>query len=262
MTLSEAFHKSGEGDDAMSATLSLTEDHYPPHRCCRTGSSSCGGDSRAYSHSPLYTPSLISTVSSVTLSRALNDNMERHEHYDHGFYVATRLGDFVEDTNACVPPPHPLVVPIFEDDIYEDGYGGMTESTEVEEKKNLIASVDDSGGYCSGGNHKCDSADIIDDVLSDGGVTGFHSSTTTTKTGAGCHIVLSMTGLEVIGTDILDLLPDCGVPIPSVMTHAGITRAQSSRQGGMLLPCHSARSIQNYCGRKGTKNKGRGVDLS
>merc|ERR1712086_891650 len=39
-------------------------------------------------------PSQISTVSSITLSRALS--VDKHEHSGQGFYVATRLGDYVE----------------------------------------------------------------------------------------------------------------------------------------------------------------------
>ena len=89
------------------------------------------------------------------------------------------------------------------------------------------------------------------DALSYGGVA---SSNGSAKKTVGHQIASS--DFEDIGSDMLDLLPECGVPIPSVMAQVGVIRARPSSRGGMLLPWNSARSIQNYGGR--SKKKGGG----
>ena len=71
VTLSQAFQRSVQDDDSFASSALMTE----------SGSSH---------------PTL-STVSSVTLSHALS--VEKHEHADQGFYVAIRLGDYVEGQN-------------------------------------------------------------------------------------------------------------------------------------------------------------------
>ena len=220
VTLSEAFDQASKSDwDTMSATSSLTDEYYPRER----GRSV---DSRASSS---YAPSHFSTTSSVTLSRALGDDLERHEHHDRGFYVATRLGDFIED--VVVPSPAGADAVSANDVINEDG----NEETVISD----------------GENNDTDDEEI--DALSYGGVA---SSNGNAKKTVGHQIASS--DFEDIGSDMLDLLPECGVPIPSVMAQVGVIRARPSSRGGMLLPWNSARSIQNYGGRRGNKKKGGG----
>ena len=215
VTLSEAFDQASKSDwDTMSATSSLTEEYYPRER----GRSV---DSRASSS---YAPSHFSTTSSVTLSRVLGDDLERHEHHDRGFYVATRLGDFIEDVVA--PSPAGADAVSANGVINEDG------NEEIVIEKN-------------------DMDDEEIDALSYGGVA---SSNGSAKKTVGHQIASS--DFEDIGSDMLDLLPECGVPIPSVMAQVGVIRARPSSRGGMLLPWNSARSIQNYGGR--SKKKGGG----
>jgi hypothetical protein len=242
ITLSEAFNKSTDGsDDSISATSSLTEGEY----YLNSSGGRVGSNVSAYSphYSSYTTPSMISTCSSVTLSRALGDDLDRHEHHDGGFYVATRLGDFVEDVPPPVKPP-PNIGRNFDDNdvnYCEDRYG-VTAIRDVDEENDLV-------------DNKGESADIFDDILSDGGVAnGYNGGSVAKVKVAGHHINIEMS------SDILDLLPECGVPIPSVMAQSGVIRSTRSstttRQGGMLLPWHSTRSIQNYRGQKGPKNGG------
>ncbi|KAL3787617.1 hypothetical protein ACHAW5_003281 [Stephanodiscus triporus] len=183
----------------------MTEEYY-------TGGGDCGG-SRVSQQ-----PSLVSTVSSLTLSRALGDDLDRHEHPGRGFYVATRLGDFVEEAVVSLPASA------------EDG-SGMSAILGVGERTAdaTAANVGDST-----------SADMVDGTESDSNAKG----------NAACQV---SSNVEVMASDILSaLLPECGVPIPSVMASVGGIRA---RKGGMLLPWHSTRLIQNYRGRRGGAKK-------
>ena len=220
VTLSEAFDQASKSDwDTVSATSSLTEEYYP--RESGRSVDSCASLS--------YAPSHFSTTSSVTLSRALGDDLDRHEHHDRGFYVATRLGDFVED--VVVPSPAGADAVSANDGINEDG--------------------NDETVISDGEKNDMDDEEI--DVSSYGGVA---SSNGNAKKTVGLQIASS--DFEDIGSDMLDLLPECGVPIPSVMAQVGVIRARPSSRGGMLLPWNSARSIQNYGGRRGGKKKGGG----
>ncbi|KAL3816216.1 hypothetical protein ACHAXA_001272 [Cyclostephanos tholiformis] len=223
VTLSEAFDQLRSDGDEMSDTSSLTEEYYPRERMLSYDSRTSQHPS--YSHSPSYSQSLISNVSSVTLSRALDDDLERHEHHDRGFYVATRLGAFVED--IVVPPEADAACA--EKVTNEDGYG--------------VTAIRDVG----------ETNDLVDEEIDLSSLGGVASSNVITKKTAHRHIAFSE--FEGIGSDILDLLPECGVPIPAVMAQVGGIRARSSSKGGMLLPWHSARSIQNYRGRRGANKK-------
>ncbi len=226
VTLSEAFEQLRSDGDEMSDTSSLTEEYYPRDRMHSYDSRV--SQQPSFAHSPSYSQSLISTVSSVTLSRALDEDLERHEHHTRGFYVATRLGDFVED--VIVPPLAEDDVPGAEEYINDDGYG--------------VAAIRDVG-------ETNDLADDGTDLSSEGGAV---SSNVATKKTPRQQIASPV--LDAIGSDILDLMPECGVPIPAVMAQAGTIRARSTSKGGMLLPWHSARSIQNYQGRRGAGKKG------
>ncbi len=70
-----------------------------------------------------------------------------------------------------------------------------------------------------------------------------------------------------VESDIISaLVPECGVPIPSVMANVGetataqrtATQRVRSRKGGMLIPWHSTRSIQNYH-NSGRRDKKKGA---
>jgi hypothetical protein len=51
---------------------------------------------------------------------------------------------------------------------------------------------------------------------------------------------------EDMASDLIAaIVPECGVPIPSVMAKVG-TRRRKSSNTGFLVPWHSSRSIQNY----------------
>ena len=264
ITLSEAFAKSTDGSsegDAMSATSSLTEgEYYLSSSRGRVGSNVSAYSPYYASSSSYTTPSMISNCSSVTLSRALGDDLDRHEHHDGGFYVATRLGDFVEDVPPIKKPPPPIIGQNFEDNddvnYCEDSYG-VTAIGDVDEENDLVDNnknnAEEDDFFDSNSNNKGESADILDDILSDGGVAnGYNGGSVAKVKVAGHHINIEMS------SDILDLLPECGVPIPSVTAKAGVIRRLSNtrRQGGMLLPWHSTRSIQNYRGRKGGPKNG------
>ncbi len=105
VTLSEAFDRSSQEGDAFSTASSITEQNYPSRERSRSVDSFYSQHT-SYSHSPSNSSSYISTVSSVTLSRALDDDLEWRARHDRGFCVVTRLGDFVEDLD--VPSPQSL----------------------------------------------------------------------------------------------------------------------------------------------------------
>jgi hypothetical protein len=134
VTLSEAFDRSSQEGDAFSTASSITEQNsqYYPSRERSRSVDSFYSQHASYSHSPSNSSSYISTVSSVTLSRALDDDLEWRERHDRdttgegnitsslcrptrGFCVDTRLGDFVED----VPSPQ-SVSDILAPDVIED----------------------------------------------------------------------------------------------------------------------------------------------
>jgi len=234
VTLSQAFQYSGDGTDSCSS--SITEDYPESHM----------------------SPSMVSTVSSVTLSRALS--VDKHEHSGQGFFVATRLGDFVEVPSE----PDDVDEPAFFKTVYEVD----DEEVSIEVEKNDVDhsdTTDTMSDIKSGGGDTTTIEDLSDkstitddetDAVSD--ITAIGS----TKSGGSINnepknaIKIAST-TEDVGSDILSaLVPECGVPIPSVMAKVGSRRASSRSKGGMLLPWHSTRSIQNYQGRRGGKKKG------
>lgn len=226
VTLSQAFHPS-ETDSCVSSI----SDEY----------------SGSQSHS---SPSLTSTCSSVTLSHALS--ADRHNHSGHGFYVATRLGDFVE-----VPTGSPTGGDVNNMNDVEDEvpfpaadaeYKSEDTHVEMAGEFTVDSSMGDSSTSRSSGT---DDNEI--DVLSDGTAIAGKADVNNKKSAT----QVSSTIAEDVAADILStLVPECGVPSPSVMAKVGTTRPRSSR-GGMLLPWHSTRSIQNYQGRRGSKKKGK-----
>lgn len=105
--LSEAFvDRSSQEGDVCSTTSSISEQnsqYYPSQDRSRSIDSFYSHHASYYSHSPSNSSSYISTVSSVTLSRAFNDELEWRCSNDRGFCVSTRLGDFVEDLDTPSP---------------------------------------------------------------------------------------------------------------------------------------------------------------
>lgn len=105
--LSEAFvDRSSQEGDACSTTSSISEQnsqYYPSQEKSRSIDSFYSHHVSYYSHSPSNSSSYISTVSSVTLSRALDDELEWRCSNNRGFCVSTRLGDFVEDLDKPSP---------------------------------------------------------------------------------------------------------------------------------------------------------------
>ena len=194
VTLSQAFQRSV--DEESYASSSFTESS--PH-------------------------STLSTVSSVTLSHALS--VDRHEHSDQGFYVAVRLGDYIEGQNE-------------EEIEVESVRGGEAisrvdvEERDVDEVVDQKHKAEDDSGHSientSNDPTEVTSPSAVEDVLSDAPAVATKEITQSN---------------ERVESDILNMLiPECGVPIPSVMSKMGKQRSK----GGMLLPWHSTRSIQNY----------------
>lgn len=123
----------GEEGDVRSTTSSISSEqnsHYHPSP--QDGSRSID-DSFYYSHrassyysrSPSNSSSYISTVSSVTLSRALNDELEwRRRSNDRGICVFARLGDFVEVLHDTPSPQTVIDDDLASNDVMELYYGG------------------------------------------------------------------------------------------------------------------------------------------
>ncbi|KAL7477757.1 hypothetical protein ACHAW6_003553, partial [Cyclotella cf. meneghiniana] len=214
VTLSQAFQQSVQGDD----------DSYT--------SSSYMAESASH-------PSF-STVSSVTLSHALF--VDRHDHSGQGFYVATRLGDYVE-----VPNDEPIVVETVKED--EDSCEEERDVNEIVQKEQSDNKTDNDT------TESTDDTSNNPSVSSPGAATDAVDASSNIPAAVGTsstkQISQSNEGME---SDILNMLiPECGVPIPSVMAKMG----KQKSKGGMLLPWHSTRSIQNYQyggGRRRKKN--------
>ncbi|KAL7548604.1 hypothetical protein ACHAWF_011882 [Thalassiosira exigua] len=224
VTLSQAFRNS---DDASESSLST--DDYQSQARSRAGSSMAES-----SHSPGYSLAG-STVSSVTLSRALS--VERHEH-SGGMYVATRLGDYVEVPNG--PDADLASVDSVEEDDRLGGEGARGPVEKADDSTSGEGSGDGSGSDAPWDHHRGGTGDEDADAISDAAAAG-------SKTPPPAQLAQPADDVEA---DLISaLVPECGVPIPSVMAKAG----RKARSKGVLLPWHSTRSIQNYHGRRGKK---------
>jgi hypothetical protein len=127
--LSEAafVDRSSQEGDACSTTSSISEQnsqYCPSHQeRSRSIDSLYSHHASYYSHSPSNSSSYISTVSSVTLSRALDDELlEGRRSNDRGFCVSTRLGDFVEDLDTPSPQCVSLAPNVIELYVSEDSF--------------------------------------------------------------------------------------------------------------------------------------------
>jgi hypothetical protein len=192
VTLSQAFQRVHSDDDSYASSSFMTESSSHP---------------------------TLSTVSSVTLSRALS--VDRHDHSDQGFYVAVRLGDYVEGQNneqievESVREEEISCVDVEERD-----------SNEAEQKSKADSKTDHDSNQSM--ENTSNDPGAGEDVLSDAPAEATKAITQSD---------------ERVESDILNMLiPECGVPIPSVMSKMG----KQKSKGGMLLPWHSTRSIQNY----------------
>jgi hypothetical protein len=170
---------------------------------------------------------LNSTVSSITFSQ-----VDQHEHVQQGYYIATKLGDFVHKV--------PNEVDVHDD---EQTYGdGDTTVQEPENANNLKTPEDEK------------------DAPTANDTTTTHATTTAAAEG---DLDESEKNDKQVGTTTEDMaadliaaiVPECGVPIPSVMAKVGSTRRRKSSNTGLLLPWHSSRSIQNYHRKKGGKQQ-------
>lgn len=323
VTLSQAFHPShshhDEDGNDVSCSSSLTDEYYalhpPPltslplsHEGANLDSGIGGGGSSAQlrrctgigrATSTISRESSGSTLSSVTLSRALGRDVDRHDH-EHsfgggGFYVATRLGDFVQQDdenvvggggigggigNDAVVLVHPCNA---DESVLHTAATSRDAEKHTNKKEEVVgeaatsainAAPDKSTILDSRSNHQhpnkytystSNNEDDfeIETVLSDISVAGSYKEggdNTNQKdnekkiNGVTTQIT---SALEEISSDILSsIIPECGVPIPSVMAKVG----GRSRGYGMLLPWHSTRSIQNYhrggSSKRGGKKRG------
>jgi hypothetical protein len=166
-------------------------------------------------------PSL-STVSSVTLSHALS--VDRHDHSDQGFYVAVRLGDYVG--GPIGEPPEAETV----NDEEERDMNETEQKLETNSKADTVSN-DDSVEDTSSPS-----------IASPGAATDMEVSSNNPVPASASKQVAKSSN-EDVESDILNMLiPECGVPIPSVMAKMGSKKSKA----GLLIPWHSTRSIQNY----------------
>jgi hypothetical protein len=208
----EKYSSKGGDDDTDSTCSSVTLSH-AFDRSVHGDDGSCAECS--YTTGASSHPTL-STVSSVTLSQALS--VDRHDHSDQGFYVAVRLGDYNEGQND-------------EEIEVESVRGDEISRVDVEERDvetEQKSKTDSKADNDSNDPSEVSSPGAAEDVLSDAPAAANKEITQST---------------ERVESDILNMLiPECGVPIPGVMSKMGKQRSK----GGMLLPWHSTRSIQNY----------------
>jgi len=288
VTLSQAFRHSNDGNESTCSSITDTE---------------CYSESHA-THA--------STVSSVTLSCALS--VDKHVHSDQGFYVATRLGDFVEvpnegsdgeedDENDCYGVVGDEAMNTMNDGpaYFSTVYEGDEESASIEVEKSVdphgiysaaldqldvlgaMASVDDNVTMTTNGTTadisnksaattEYDEIDAISDCAL--GSKGHLENSSNNDSGqqkknaqdaAAAKVAatqIASAKADDIESDILSaLVPECGAAIPSVIARIGGSKAPGRSKGGMLLPWHSTRSIQNYQGRRGKNKKGSNASL-
>ncbi len=181
------------------------------------------------------------------ISKALS--VDKHEHSGQGFYVATRLGDFNNEIPESVNVESPPRANSAEaDDVFKTGEDYGDDEEEEEETTTDTKSCHTNKSLTNKSSGTDEETEAVSDVAAAGSKRTMQIASSTA---------------EDIQSDILSaLVPECGVPIPSVMAKVGSSRARALSKGGMLLPWHSTRSIQNYQhhGRRG-KKKGQGSSV-
>ena len=200
VTLSQAFHNSNDyGCENDSVTSDLTESDL--------------------SHA-------FSTVSSVTMSKALSIN--RHDHSSQGMFVATRLGDYVEVPNE-VP---------------------NSESEEASEPDEEGPSAEDRPADAIKDG---DDIDVFSDTAQ--GSSGSRSGSAGDSVEKKAVAQINKTRADDVELSLMEtLVPACGAPLPVIAARAAAPSVSRS-VGGMLIPWHSTRSIQNY--QSGRRSRGR-----
>lgn len=187
-----------------------------------------------------------SGMSSVTLSRALS--VDRHDHSGQGFYVATRLGDFVEVPNGLNGEIDAPMLEESEEDIFLDDV--EAEDTDAD-ATTLQTDLQSGGDITNEDSTKIvdDEIDLVSDITAPVAVAGKVEEQIAPPRGSAHK--------DVESDLIAALVPECGVPIPSVVAKVSTSSSKRVRsgKGGMLLPWHSTRSIQNYHGRRGSSKK-------
>jgi len=168
---------------------------------------------------------LNSSVSSITFS-----HVDQHEH-EQGFFIATKLGDFVQV---------PEEIDTSEQQFDGDELPADANLKTAEEEKfptSLTTPTNDTV--------TTDNTDEVSDT----------TAAPTTSEGENQKQV-GATAEDMSSDLIASIVPECGVPIPSVMAKVG-TRRRKSSNTGFLVPWHSSRSIQNYHFGNQRKKSGR-----
>jgi len=168
---------------------------------------------------------LNSSVSSITFS-----HVDQHEH-EQGFFIATKLGDFVQ-----VPE---------EVDISEQQYDGEELQADANLKTAEEEEFPTSQIIPTNDTVTTDNTDEVSDTTA---APSTSEEDNQKQVGA--------TAEDMASDLIASIVPECGVPIPSVMAKVA-TRRRKSSNTGFLVPWHSSRSIQNYHFGNQRKKSGR-----
>jgi len=145
--------------------------------------------------------------------------VDQHEH-EQGFYVATKLGDFVHVPNEV--------------DISEQSYVGDTTPGDANLKTAEEEKFPTNETTPTNDTTVADNSDEISNITAAPKTTNDDNKK---QVGA--------TSEDMASDLIAAIVPECGVPITSVMAKVG-TRRRKSSNTGFLVPWHSSRSIQNY----------------
>ena len=216
-----------------------------------------------------------SEVSSVTLSVALW--ADRHEHVGdsgQGFYVATRLGDFVAaplqqggEEEGDLPATYAETVKEEEEDTKEQECQAAGEASQAvasttstksgEDTKQSKSDKSSESDYSSTEHSNDDSISMYDGAtiqVADGDMSveltavslDAVSNTPITEqkppNATNTQVDSHKHNQTTIEEDILySLVPECGIPIVPV-----IAKISKKKSKGMLLPWHSTRSMEYY----------------
>mmetsp|Transcript_19472 Transcript_19472/g.40792 ORF Transcript_19472/g.40792 Transcript_19472/m.40792 type:complete len:759 (-) Transcript_19472:224-2500(-) len=266
--IDDQYYHAGEHNDGTDSTCSSVtlSQAFHPTRGDESCNSSIAEDSYAEAKRA---PSYISNVSSVTLSQALS--VERHEHEDQGFYVATRLGDFV------AAPPESGAADKTEKEIgekeakmhseakiqEEEEMGlnkGAEKETENDDGEKDTMKECDSGTYpltnvtndTDNSSNESHALKVMDNSNSVDGASNTSTASIAGSTQGNDKDSANPISQTVTEKDIIEtVIPECGV-VPTVVA------AATQRSMGMLLPWHSTRSIDyyRYGGRGGRRKRG------
>ncbi|KAL7464432.1 hypothetical protein ACHAXS_004765 [Conticribra weissflogii] len=266
--IDDQYYHAGEHNDGTDSTCSSVtlSQAFQPTRGDESCNSSLAEDSYAEAKRA---PSYISNVSSVTLSQALS--VERHEHEDQGFYVATRLGDFVAaplesgavDKSEEVKGEKEAEVH-FETRTQAEAESGQT--NEGDEKETVNDDEKDTMKECDSGTYpltnvtndtdnssnESHALKVMDNSTSADGASNTSTASIAGSTQGNEHDSTNQISKTVAEKDLIEtVIPECGV-VPTVVA------AATQRSMGMLLPWHSTRSIDyyRYGGRGGRRKRG------